>query len=302
MSKITLNDGNKNINKITVLSLFRNCSQYLDIFINTFLEMEKMYDVTFNYYFCENNSKDDTRDKLKKFAKGRKCKLLLLDLNKDYTSDELAVNLERIYTLLTLRNKLKETFAPFDSDWTMIVDSGIHFRPELLKDMFSHKPLKNDVAMMSPYVVQIYTRDIIMNRPEFKHVRQHIKNNNSTINLINLEHYFDTYPTITKESIMMYPLCPFKKCLLCAPTRSQFEYELIPESESIAEVQSTFGGLSFIDTKVFNEPSVKWDTICLNMVKHTCLCEHILFCDRVKSVSGRKVVILQNIKNCFRTS
>ncbi len=302
MNKITLNDGEKDIKNITVLSLFRNCSNYLDIFIKTFTEMEQMYNVTFSYYFCENNSVDNTRDKLKNFAKNRKCKLLLLDLNKDYTTDNLAVNLERIHTLLTLRNKLKDTFAPFDSEWTMIVDSGIHFRPELLKDMFKYKPAINNVAMMTPYVVQIYTRELILTRPEFQPFREQILKSDPNINLINLDHFFDTYPTVTKESIMMYPFCPFKKCQLCAPVRSQIEYDLIEESEELADVNSTFGGLSLIDTKIFNNAFVKWDTICLNMTKHTCLCEHVIFCDRIRSISGKRIVVLQDVKNCYRTS
>jgi hypothetical protein len=302
MEKITLNDGEKQIKNISILGLFRDCSDYFEYFTKVMIDMENMYNVTFDYFFCENDSKDDTRDKLKKFAKGRQCKLLLLQLEKDYSTNDLAINLERIHTLLTLRNKLKDTFGPFKSDWTMIVDTGIYFRPTILHDMFNYKKNDENIGAMCPYVVQIYSKEKIIDRPEFQHLRQHLQNVKSPTDLINLEHFYDTYSTIDNNSIFMYPFCPFEKCLLCKPARSQFDYKLIPADKPIVEVNSTFGGFCLIDTNIFNNKSVRWDTICLNMVKHTSICEHILFCDRIRTVSGKKVVILQDIKNVFRTS
>lgn len=301
MDKITLNDGGKEIKKISVLSLFRDCSQYLDNYFNAVSGMEAMYNIEFEYFFLENDSKDDTRKKLKQFSKSHKCKLLLLQLEKDYSEDDLSVNLERIHALSTLRNKLKNTFAPFDSDYMLFIDSGIYFRPEILKDMFSHDIVKNNIAMMVPYTAQIYTKDMIMNRKEFEHVKSAISEN-STAELVNLEHAYDTYSSIDKDGIFFYPFCAFDKCVLCRPNRHHFEYKLAPSDESIIEVRSTFNGFAIVDTPIFNNKMVLWDTICLNLIKATALCEHVLFCDRIKTISGKKIVVLQNIKNVYRTN
>ena len=300
MEKINLFDGDLQINSISILCLFRDCSAYLDFFLPTMEKLEKLYNVQFKYFFCENNSKDDTRNKLKKFSKGRFCKLLLLELEKDYIQNELSINLDRINTLLTLRNKLKDTFAPFDTDFTIFIDSCIYFKETILSDMFKCSPTANNIAMMTPYVIQIYPKETIINRPEFAHLKQQIEASPST--LVNLDHYFDTYATINNDSIFMYPLCIFEKCNLCKPMRHQFEYKLVPENVSIVEVKSTFAGFSIIKTKIFNNLTVRWNTICLNMSKHTSICEHILFCSNVHAVSGGKIVILQDTKDIFRTN
>jgi hypothetical protein len=300
MSKITLLDNDISIKSISILCLFRNSSTYLDYFFKIMERFEDIYDIKFQYYFCENNSTDDTRAKLKQFSKNRDCKLLLLELEKDYIQNELSINFDRINTLLTLRNKLKDTFAPFNTDYTLFIDSGIHFKENILQDMFKYNPTKNNIAMMIPYVVQIYPKKLIINKPEFANFKKQIES--SDAELINLNHYFDTYATIDNNSIFMYPLCPFKKCNLCAPMRKQFNYELIPEDQHIAEVKSSFAGFAIIKTEIFNNINVRWDSICLNTNKHTSICEHILFCDRVKTVSGKKVVVLQAVQDIFRTN
>lgn len=299
MNKIILNDGKKNIKNISVLALFRDCSEYLTFFFKNLEEMEKIYDVNFQYFFCENNSKDDTRQKLKSFAKGKKCKLLLLNLEKDYVMNETSTNLSRINALLTLRNKLKSTFLPYESDWTWIIDSGIYFSVDVLKDMFSNNTEKENIGMMVPYTQQVYSKNIIVNRPEFNHLKSHIENSGNE--LISLNHAFDTYSIIDSNKIFWYPFCPFEKCLLCKEPRAHIKYDLVPADIPIVEVTSAFCGFALIDSNIFNNEQLYWDTICLNTVKNTSLCEHNIFCDRVRTLSGRKVVILQNIKNVYRT-
>ncbi len=300
MSKISLIDNDTPIKSISILCLFKNSSSYLDFFCKTMEKFEDIYDVQFQYFFCENNSIDDTRIKLKSFSKNRNCKLLLLELEKDYIQNELSINFDRINTLLTLRNKLKDTFSPFNTDYTLFIDSGIYFKENILEDMFKCNPTKNNIAMMIPYVVQIYPKNLIANKPEFANIKQQLEK--SEAELINLNHYFDTYATIDKNSIFMYPLCPFKKCNLCAPMRSKFNYELISEDQSVVEINSSFAGFAIIKTDIFNHNTVRWDSICLNTSKHTSICEHILFCDRVRTISNKKIVILQFIENIFRTN
>jgi hypothetical protein len=300
--KIKLYDGEKQVKKIAILALFRDDSDYLNFFIDIIGKIEELYDIEFSFYFCENDSIDDTREKLKNFSKGRNCKLLLLELSQIYKSDKLAVNFERVQTLAMLRNKLKETFSPFEVDWIINIDSGIYFKPEVLQDMFSYKPLENNVVMYCPFVFQIYTKSLIETKDEFRHIRDSLKNTDDSTNLIDLSHSFDTFPSIDKHGIMHYPFCSFKKCQLCLPVRSKFPYELIEENEEIAEVRSCFNGFAVIDAKYFNNPMVKWDSILLDIIKGKSLCEHVLFCDRLRTVSQKKIVILQNVKGVFRTN
>ena len=68
MYKIYDTNSDTQIKHISIISMFKNNEKYLtDFFIEMMNKFEEYYDVKFDYYIIENNSKDNTRDILKKF-------------------------------------------------------------------------------------------------------------------------------------------------------------------------------------------------------------------------------------------
>jgi hypothetical protein len=306
---VQLFDGEKEIKSISVMALFKNSQRYLEFLVKKFEEIEKYYDnVTFSYNFLENNSSDDSRHILQEFIKNRKGKFVTLNLDKTYTCNRTAINIERIHTIKTLRNVLLNTIKPIDSDWTLMIDSDIYFQVETIQEMFKAQPTKNNIAMMSPFTTQIFTdailRSHIAKNPEKgKSLTALLDKVKKDTKYIDCLHFYDTYATIDAEGIMTYPFCIFEKCLTCRLTRPTDHplLKTIPEDQDIVEVKSTFGGFVLIDTSILNHRGVEWDTYCVNVDKKTAMCEHVLFCDRIRTVSQKKIVILQNVKNVYRT-
>jgi hypothetical protein len=70
MSKTILYDGDKKINKISIICMFKNNESYLsNFFFKIVAEFEETYEADFEYYIIENNSSDNTRVLLKDFFK-----------------------------------------------------------------------------------------------------------------------------------------------------------------------------------------------------------------------------------------
>ena len=68
MYKIYDTNSDTQIKHISIISMFKNNEKYLtDFFIEMMNKFEAYYDVKFDYYIIENNSKDNTYNALKDF-------------------------------------------------------------------------------------------------------------------------------------------------------------------------------------------------------------------------------------------
>ena len=114
-----------------------------------------------------------------------------------------------------------------------------------------------------------------------------------------MNHFYDTYSFLDTKNRSFYPLCPFQKCNICK------EHDntniRIPKNLDIVEVHSCFGGLVFIKSDIFNDERIRWDTILYDLAGDKCICEHYLFCDRLRKIAGKKIIMLQHIDNIYRT-
>jgi hypothetical protein len=288
--KTSIHDGANQIKTIHVLGMYRDNSAYLDFLFKRFEKWEELYDVAFNYYFMENNSKDDTREKLKTFIASRaNSKLILYNLKKDYENVNDGRNFTRIHTLAKLRNKLVDCVTPLpENEWCIMIDSNLYFKDDIIENVFHEKnrgAVGGDVGMMCVYTQQLLIPDI------------HITNVKDPV-LVN--HFYDTYSFIDKHGKSFYPMCPFAKCPVCSKYQPT-AHPRVPHEDGVVEVNSCFGGFVCIQTDVLNTPSVRWDTILYDIENDKALCEHYLFCDRLRAVLKKKIVVLQNVDNIYRT-
>lgn len=286
--KKTLYDGNTKINKIAIFGMYRNDEKYLTFLLSYFRFIEDTYDVEFVYYFIENNSTDNTQNTLKEFIKNRRnSKLILFNLKKDYKNIGDGRNYDRISNLAKIRNKLVDNVCPINADWSLFIDSNIYFPQDILEKIFNNvKPSEQNIGMMTMYTQQLFIPEIH-------------KINSKEPALIG--HYYDTYPFFDKYNKSHYPHCAFEKCNLCSNKRNGLDRKVISKSESIVDVNSAFGGFVLIQGTILNNPKIRWSTYSYQIDNDQCLCEHLLFCEKLRSYTDKRIVVLQDIDNIYRT-
>jgi hypothetical protein len=294
MQKERLFDGLKKIERINILGMFRSNEKYLEFFLKACVQLENKYDLDFRYFFIENNSTDNTKTLLQDFIKTRaKSKLMILNLKKDYQNIGDGRNFDRINSLSHIRNVLVKNSIPFDmNEWCLFVDSNIYFQLDILKKIFVECPCPSDenIGMMCMYTQQLFIPGVHKGIPETL-TKPYLVN-----------HFYDTFSFVDKQRKSFYPLCAFQKCQLCSPKHQELKSEnAIPPTERVIDVTSAFGGFSLIKGDILNNPKIRWGTVSFDCIKDTSLCEHVLFCDRLKLLSEKRIVFLQNVNELYRT-
>ena len=291
--KASLFNGERQIKYINVYGMFRNNEKYIEFLTKTFETIESKYDILFKYFFIENNSTDRTKEYLKSFITSRKgSKLLSFKLKQDYKNVGDGRNFERISTLASIRNKLVDQCTPIeDVDWCLFIDSNIFFPEDILEKVFSPKKVEKVKIDQSIGMVTLYTQQLFI--PEIHKI-------NSDKPVL-LGHYYDTYPFVDKTFRSHYPNCPFEKCKLCKQRSRGMNRELIRETETVVDVKSCFGGFVFILPEILNDKRIRWGTVSYEVEKDECLCEHILFCERLRLLTDKRIVILQDVDTLYRT-
>lgn len=289
MYKIYDTNSDAQIKNISIISMFKNNEKYLtDFFIEMMNKFEAYYDVKFDYYIIENNSKDNTRNILKEFikTKSKNSNLLLFNKEIDYKNIGTGKNHDRLFNLANIRNKLVNAITPLNSEWSLFIDSNIFFKVEILKDMFAILPKENNIGMIIPYTQQLFIPNI------------HKYLNLTKPSLFN--HFYDTFSFYDKNSKTFWPYCAFQKCNFCKRETCK-DRNSISTSENIVDIDSGFGGFSLIQTDIINNPDIRWKTLSHEVKNDESLCEHYLFCYTLKLLTKKRIVVLQNVDNIYRT-
>lgn len=288
-SKKALYDGQRKIENISIISMFKNNESYLtSFFFNIVNEFEKTYDTEFVYYIIENNSKDNTRSLLKEFFKKKSTnsKLLLFNMKEDFKNIGNGKNYERLYNLANIRNKLINNITPLQSDWCLFIDSNIFFKKDILEDIFKCSPTDNNIGMMIPYTQQLFI-------PELHKIPNLDK---PTL----LSHYYDTFSFYDLNNKTFWPYCAFEKCKLCKREDCKDRVS-ISSKESIVDIASGFSGFCLIQTDIINNRNIRWETLSHEVKADESVCEHFLFCYMLRKLTNKRIVILQDVDDIYRT-
>jgi hypothetical protein len=280
-----LHDGVRPVKKIAVMSIFRDNEHYLQtFFFRQMVAMEKSYDVEFDYFFLENNSKDRTNGLLEEFLKGRRGRLVTFDLN-DIVNK--GINFERTSRLAFLRNSLMDFVAPVEATYCLLIDSDIFFDVTTLRTLFAHKPREKNIGLLGPFAKEgILGSKLRQLDPEsFKDVRDN--------DMMMTPHYYDTFAYIDSDGNNYWPKCPFKTCKFCPHQKK--------DQESLMYVKSCFGGFTLLDADIVNNHRkyVRWATF--NFANQYSSCEHLLFNAALQARTGMKVAIAGDADGVFWT-
>ena len=136
--------------RICIFSLFRDSEDYIYDCFDRFEKMESCTNASFEYYFYENDSKDNTASILQEWIKNKKGKVKCENINeKAYGS---TMEGARVIKLAKLRNKMADLAKPVDTDFTVVLDSDVIFEPNIINQYLEYSEL--DFSMLTPNIRQ----------------------------------------------------------------------------------------------------------------------------------------------------
>lgn len=284
-----LYDGDEKVNQIEVFSMFRNNASYITYFDTVTQEMERLYPKTrFVYHIAENDSKDNTRELLQKFAESRGVRArLYLDppLDEEYVNKPSGKNYTRLHVLSKLRNRLVARARPIRSKWCLFIESNIFFERDILQRLFEHYPSKHDTGLLCPYTQQLFMPEV---HPFVKKVCL-------------LGHFYDTFSLFNEKHQSYWPQCGFARCGFCKPSGYVDRTPIPKNTDGLTEVACAFGGLALVRGDVLNDPTCVWATYNHDMQNDEGTCEHLAFCHSLRTNHNLKVHVAQGVDRVYRT-
>jgi hypothetical protein len=236
--------------KVSVLSMFRDSEDYLPETLKNLDVLEDNSSYEMEYFFYENDSRDNTVPLLKEWLAHKKGDLLTQKLDKPKFSQSPAV--ERQLDMTHYRNQLLDLARPLDSKYSIILDSDVHFDADIVDKYLSlfRDDKLSSVVMITPNVLQNIK------------CKMFDDSKNS---------YYDSFALIDRVGNhgMTWACNPFFN----VEDRERWE------NNQVVYVNSAFGGCPIIKSEVLNE--VRWST--------DGGCEHWNFCRDVR-VHGDIVV------------
>jgi len=230
--------------RISIFSLFRDSEGYIEKCLSSLDEIAKATDAEFEYFFYENDSKDNTANILKKWLKGKEGKLLSETANEESHGSTLEP--DRMIKMARIRNKMADLGKPVNSDYSVVIDSDLSFSPNIINEFLEYKDL--NFSMLTPNVRQNVPCKMGEGAPDC---------------------YYDSLSLFDTEGnhCMTWSNNPFYE----ESDRIKFE-----KGEPI-HVLRAFGGFVFIKSKYFNE--VKWSSS--GNLEHWALCDRLNHFDKI---------------------
>ena len=225
---------------IAVYALWRDSEPHIQRTLSQLEDLETL-DYDFEYYFYENDSKDNTVEILKDWIQERKGAFFHENFKaKKFGSvpDE-----ERMHLLSQCRNKCRDLMLKSKSKYTLLLDSDIIFNNKNFTDHILTMRSFKDCALATP------------------NIRQDIED---LMHFITEDSYYDIHAFLDRfnQTALPFTDCPFKNGI------DRMNWSL----GQLIEVNSAFGGFAMIRTKILKK--VKWSTE--GLCEHINFCRDIL--------------------------
>jgi len=208
--------------RISIFSLFRDSVETIHSCLDNLEKIEKQTNASFEYFFYENDSTDETVEILSQWMENRRGRFLSEQLNAPKFGSTL--QRERMLLLSDIRNKMAALDQSKDSEFSVIFDSDVNFQPNILNDFLKFKDL--DFSMLT------------------SNIRQDVP---CKMGSGSNDSYYDSSILYDKNGIqcMTWSNNPFYETL---------DRDLYEQSKPIA-VNRAFGSFAFLKTKHFSKCS-----------------------------------------------
>lgn len=281
--------GGGHVTEVLVLSLVRDSAVWVAWADAQLGQVEARFAgrVRLSYVFYENDSRDQTRARLQEFVDKRPAGRARLITGSHPPFPNLGVNFERTRRLADLRNALLDAARPLRCDFVLLLDADVMFDGcALLERMLGVMDGRPDVGMVTAYSTEAVTGG------------QSVPGAGG--DLFTVGHYYDTFAFVDASGHSHWPRCVFRSCKQCECDRRRQAAVTVAaadeavcdgdiDSDGLLEVRSAYGGFALVRASVLQDPRLRWDTVDLS--GKYALCEHVLFCERLRLLSGKRVVV-----------
>ena len=283
---------------LSVIALFRDNSDYLPHALSRFEAWERD-GLPIRYHFLENDSDDETASLLTDFMHGRRGRLESRRLAVRYERRPDGENHDRIMPLARMRNFITDVAmseSPQTADeWTLLLDSDIFFPEDVLSRIFAVRagdPRPDSIGMLTCYTQQLFQPERI---PRIASAAPGMPG------FAIADHYFDTFAYQDIGHRHHHPFCGFARCRRCREDGSRsYPLPLVPADRAIVDVAAAFGGFALIRSETLRDPRIRWSTYGSGCDQERVLSEHVVFCDRLRTITGTRVVVLQDVDCIYR--
>ena len=206
--------------RICIFSLFRDSEEVLPQCLSSLELIEKNTDAEFEYYFYENDSKDNTVSILENWLKDRSGIFTSEILNVPKFGSTL--DPQRMILMSKVRNKMLSLDIHKNSDYSIIFDSDVIFHGGIVNEFLSYKHL--NFSMLTP------------------NIRQDVP---CKMSLATNDSYYDSSILFDKQNI---------NCMTWSdnPFYDKLDRENYANNKPI-EVNRAFGSFAFLKTKYLKE-------------------------------------------------
>jgi len=211
---------------IAVYALWQDSEPHIQRTLSQFEGLEDL-DYDFEYYFYENDSKDNTVSILEDWMLEKKGVFLHENLNAEKFGS--VADQQRMTALCEFRNKCKNLLEDSISKYTILIDSDIIFDKSNLKSHIDFLKSNEDAVMVTPNIRQ-NIQDYLFGFTE--------------------DSFYDVYPLFDKNGDrgLYWTDCPFRNGL------DRMNWSL----GRAIKCNSAFGGFALTYTKILKK--VKWST------------------------------------------
>lgn len=277
---------------LAVVAMFRDCSDYLPHALTRFAAWEQA-GLPIRYFFLENDSRDSTAARLAEFMRGRSGRLETRRLAERQAHHHDPQHHDTMIRC-RMRNFITDIAAAqppiCDHEWTLLLEPGIFFPEDLLRRMFAARARDahpGRIGLMTCFTQQLF---------EPAHAPPGAMICDALPEWMIGGHYHDTANFYDSGHIRHHPRCVFARCRRCAGTHSGDGGEPpIPEDRAVVDVAAAFGGLALLPTNILQDRRIRWSSYRQAPGEPDGLAEHLLFCERLRTVTGKRVVVLQDV-------
>jgi hypothetical protein len=248
-------------------------------------------DRAFRYHFCCGSASAPV---LEDFIRGRRGRFRLHEadsrarVRSSGTSHDVAMARAAGWNGL-VEDVLQDSADP-SREWTVFLEGGIVFDDDLLDRIgaaLAGDPSPDSIGMITCYTqsgsAEAFRAHRAVGRAE-------------TAERPDTGHYAGTRTLRDVHHRCHHPRCIFARCRRCrghgAP---ESDDALVPTETRVVDVAAAFGGLAVVPTQLLCDRRIRWTAYQPSSSRDEEQSEHVVFCDRLRNVSGKRVVILQDV-------
>lgn len=241
--------------KISVFSLWRDSESHIRRTLSQLEEIERNNpEISFSYFFYENDSIDNTVLILKEWMYSRKGKLLSENIS--FQKEGTVMSASRMKKMAYYRNRMIELGRFIDSDYSIIFDSDVIFEKDIVDKYLSK--IDPETIMYTPYISQ---------------------NIKCKVCSCGKDSYYDVAALYDKWNVRGI-------IWSCNPFMNIFDRQLLINNQPV-EVNSSFGGFIFLKSFPLNFCNWRSD----GDIEHVLFCEEIRKYGKIKLYPDIKVKV-----------